>query len=76
MNDEIKQKLQQEKQATFVGEINYKGKDYIKTIKILEKGIEYIYYEIQNKEIKEIEDEEIIAYLKKNYERNERGIYY
>ena len=75
MNKEIKLKLQQEKNATFVSEIRYKGKIYAKTIKVQEEGIEYVYYEIENGEIKELQGEEENAYLKKNYERNERGIY-
>ena len=76
ISDEMKQKLIQEKNVDFVEEINYNKKKYIKTVRLLKKGIDFIYYEIEDEEIREIENEELIAYFKKNYEVNEGSIYY
>lgn len=76
ISDEIKQKLIQEKNVEFVDEINYKNKKYIKTVRLLKKGIDYIYYEIEEGKIREIKNQELMAYFKKNYEVNEGSIYY
>ncbi|MBQ2835981.1 MAG: hypothetical protein IJE68_04025 [Clostridia bacterium] len=76
ISDEIKQKLIQEKNVEFVDEINYKNKKYIKTVRLLKKGIDYIYYEIEEGKIREVENQELIAYFKKNYEVNEGSTYY
>ena len=76
ISDVIKQKLIQEKNVDFVEEINYNKKKYIKTVRLLKKGIDYIYYEIEDGKIREVENQELIAYFKKNYEVNEGSIYY
>lgn len=76
ISDEIKQKLKQEKNVEFVCDIIYNKKKYIKTIKILKSGIEYIYYEIDNNQIKEISNEDVFQYLRKHYEIKEGSICY
>lgn len=38
--------------------------------------MEYIYYEIENEEIKSIEDEDLIQYFKQNYEIKNSNIIY
>ena len=75
-NDELKKRLLQEKKAEFVMEIEYNEKKYVKAVKISKKEISNIYYEIENNQIKEITDEKILAYLKKNYELKPNNIIY
>ena len=72
----INEKLKKEKNAIYGGKIVYNGKDYIKVIKYSDNGIEYLYYEIENDEIKEIEDKDAILYLKNNCEISEGNIVY
>lgn len=76
ISDEIKRKLEKEKKVAFVSEINYLNKTYAKTIKQAKNGIEYIYFEIYNNEIKEILDEDLITYFKDNYEIKTTNIIY
>lgn len=76
ISNEIKRVIKEEKNVIVVSEINYNNKEYVKTIKMLEKEIEYIYYEIQGKEIKKVESQETIEYFRKKYEINEGGIIY
>lgn len=75
-NDELKKRLLQEKKAEFIMEIEYNEKKYIKAVKISKKEISNIYYEIENNQIKEITDEKILTYLKKNYELKPNNIIY
>ena len=75
-NDELKKRLLQEKKAEFVMEIEYNEKKYVKAVKISKKEISNIYYEIENNQIKEITDEKILTYLKKNYELKPNNIIY
>lgn len=74
--NEIKEKLEKEKKVSFVSEINHSGKKYVKTIKNLKNGIEYIYYEIDDNKIKEIKDERLISYFRENYECKSTNIIY
>ncbi len=77
MNDiEAKEKLKKEKNAIFVCEIDYLGKKYIKAIKLLKSGIEYVFYEMENDNIKEIEDKEVLQYLEENYKVKDTNIIY
>lgn len=61
--------------SILVDEISYKGKEYLKVIKILDVGIEYIYYEIHGEEIRKVDDENVISYFKKMYEIHQNKIY-
>ena len=74
--EKLKTKLLREKKAELVTEIDYNGKKYVKTLKIKSKKILNIYYEIENNQMKEITDEKILAYLKKNYELKPNNIIY
>jgi len=69
-------KLEKEKKVSYVSAINYNQKQYVKTIKSVKNGIEYIYYEIRNGEIIEVDDEKIIEYFRKNYELKVSNILY
>lgn len=72
MNDnEIKEKLKKEKGVIFIDKIKYNEKLYVKTIKQLPNGIEYLYYEITNNEIKEINDKETLTYLQEENDSEE-----
>ncbi|MDE5831194.1 MAG: hypothetical protein K2H53_06305 [Clostridia bacterium] len=64
---EIEEKLRKERNLSFVGEINYCGKKYIKALKDEKNGISYMYYEIDENEIKDIRDHEVESELKKLY---------
>ena len=74
--EELKIKLAQEKKAEFITEIDYNGKKYVKAVKVTSRDILNIYYEIENNKIKEITDERILTYLKKNYELKPNNIIY
>lgn len=76
VTDELKEKIEKENKVTFVSEIDYDNKKYIKTIKQVKNGIEYIYYELQANEIREVLDEELITYFKYNYETSNTNIIY
>lgn len=76
MNDEIEEKLKKEKNVSFVNKIVYNNKNYLKAIKMMKSGIEYIYYEVENGEIKEVGDKKLLTYFKENYEINEGSIYH
>lgn len=73
---EIAEKLKKEKNAIFSEEIKYNNKKYIKAVKWIDNGIEYLYYEIIDGKLKEIENENVITYLRKIYETNEGKIIY
>lgn len=75
-NNEINKKLEKDKKVTLVSEIKYRGKKYVKTIKSTRNGIEYLYYEIDNNEIKDIEDEMLVSYFKEKYEHKPTNIIY
>ena len=72
-NIEAKEKFKKE---IFISMIEYNGKTYAKTLKQLNEEIEYVYYEIINDEIKEIQDNNILAYLQDNYNIKPTNIVY
>ncbi len=76
ITNELKEKIEKENKVTFVSEIDYDDKKYIKTIKQVKNGIEYIYYELQADKIKEVSNEELIKYFKYNYETRNTSIIY
>ena len=71
-----KEKFKKEKNVIYICEIKYLGKKYAKTIRMQKEGIEYIYYEIDNDKIRDVEDKDIIQYLKGNYEGENTDIIY
>lgn len=71
----LKQKLKEEKNVILIREIEYKQKNYVMTIKTLNFGIEYIYYEIENENIKDVVDKDILNYFKERYEIHEDVVY-
>ncbi|MCI9063084.1 MAG: hypothetical protein HFJ17_00515 [Clostridia bacterium] len=73
--NKLKEVLEKNK-VRLVSKINYRGKAYIKTIKSLKKGIEYIYYEIEDDTIKEVNDETILRYFKEMYQNKPTNIIY
>ncbi len=75
ISDKIK-KLIEDKGATFVSEIEYCEKTYVKAIKTLKDCIEYLYFEIDNDSIRNVDDEKLISYFKANYECNFGNIIY
>lgn len=71
----LKQKLKEEKNVILIREIEYNQKNYVMTIKTLNFGIEYIYYEIENENIKDVVDKDILNYFKERYEIHEDVVY-
>ncbi len=65
--NEIKEKLRKEKNEGFIATIDYNGKSYIKSLKIEKDKIKYMYYEIEDEEIKCIENKKILDSLKEIY---------
>jgi len=74
--EEIKQKLKKEKDLRLIAEISYCGKKYIKALKDEKNGISYIYYEIDENEIKDIKDKQVTDELKKLYNIKSDGKIY
>lgn len=69
MLDKNKEKELEEKyDILIVSEIEYYEKTYIKTIKTLDKGFNYIYYELKDNQIIELKDENILLFFKVAYE--------
>ncbi len=74
--EEIKQKLKKEKDLRLIAEISYCGKKYIKALKDEKNGISYIYYEINENEIKDIRDKQVTDELKELYNIKSDGKIY
>ena len=68
--------LNKQKNAELIYIFKYKEKDYVKALKI-DKGYlpVYIYFELNNNEIKEIEDKELLNKIRKTNEIHEKRIY-
>lgn len=73
---EMEEKLKKEKNLSLIGEINYSGKRYIKALKNEKNGISYMYYQIDENEIKDIKDEKIANELKELYSIKQDGKIY
>jgi hypothetical protein len=67
-NKHTKELLQKQYNATFVSNINYNNKNYIKALKNSKNSIEYLYYEIDEDTIKEVTNKNLNEYFKKIYE--------
>lgn len=69
--------MKKEKNIEFISEIEYNNKKYAKAIKMEKQKVKYVYYEItDNDELKNVEDTEILEYLKDNYEIKPEKIIY
>ncbi|MCI8392477.1 MAG: hypothetical protein HFJ24_02525 [Clostridia bacterium] len=76
MDNLTKEKLEKTKKVIYVTEIMYLGKSYAQTMKIKKDGIEYVYYDIDGEDIKEIQDEAIIEHFKEKFEGHNTDIIY
>ncbi len=76
MDNLTKEKLEKTKKVIYVTEIMYLGKSYAQTMKIKKDGIEYVYYEIDGENIKDIQDEGIIKHFKEKFETTNNNIIY
>ena len=65
--DEILKDLKNKK-VEFVSSIEYNNKQYIKTTKKQKHNPKFIYYEINENNIKEVEDIQLLNYFKTMYE--------
>ena len=74
--DKINNLLNKQKNAELIDIFKYKEKDYVKALKIDEGYLPvYIYFELNNNEIKEIEDKELLNKIIKTNEIHEKRIY-
>lgn len=73
---EIEKKLLVEKNVNLIGILEFNKKTYVKALNTKEKTIKYSYYEIKNDNIKEVEDKQIIEYLRKLDEYDSDNIIY
>ena len=73
--DEILKYLKNKK-LEFVSVIEYNNKQYIKTIKAQKNKPKFIYYEINENKIKEVEDIKLLDYFKIMYETQPSDIIY
>ena len=73
---EIEEKLEKEKKGNLVIEIIYNNKNYIQAIKPIKKGFEYIYYEINDNELKPITYNDLLEIFKEKYENRMSNIIY
>lgn len=71
--DELKNKLQNENNVALIKEFIYNNKNYV--IALDEKN-NYIYFEIENENIKKVTDNAIISYFKEKYETENSTIIY
>lgn len=76
MNKDEILKYLKNKKVEFVSEFEYKNKQYIKTLKIQKNKLKFIYYEINENNIKEVEDIELLNYFKIMYEVQPSDIIY
>lgn len=72
--NEIKKSLKEKFNCEFVGVITCNGKQYINALSI-EHNISS-YYEICNNTIEQIQDENIVQYIKNTYETKDKNIIY
>jgi uncharacterized radical SAM superfamily protein len=72
----LKELLEKQYKVTYISNINYDNKTYVKTLKNSKNKIEYLYYEIDNDTIKEINDNYLIDYFKTIYEYPSSDIIY
>lgn len=76
MDNLTKEKLEKTKKVIYVSEMTYLGKNYAQAMKLKKDGVEYLYYEIDGENIKDIQDEAIIKYFKERFETKNNNIVY
>lgn len=74
--EELDEKLLIEKNARLIDEIEFNNKKYVKALKINKEDIEYKYYELLENNLKDVEDEITLKYLKELNEANYGDIIY
>lgn len=76
MDKAIKDKLEKVKKVIYITETEYLGKKYVQTMKMKKDGIEDLYYEIEDGNIKDIQDKDIITHFKEKFETKKTNIIY
>ena len=76
MDKKAVEEFEKENNVIYVSEIKYQGKKYIKALKSLKGGFDYMYYEIVHEKSKEVKENEIILGIKQNYENKPSNIIY
>jgi len=74
--NDIKKRIENENDVSYISTIEQNGRQYVKTIKKIDNGIEYLYYEIIEDEIIIVEDEQLLEYFKETYECQASNIIY
>jgi hypothetical protein len=73
---ELEEKLKLEYSAKLVNEIKYNNEEYIRAVKFVETRINYIYFKIDNNDLKEVTDIEILEYFNNLYKSENKDIIY
>ena len=73
--DKIKYQLKKEFNCELINIFQYENTNFIKGIELLEHGIRYRYFKVDNNKIQEIVDKMILEYFKENKENNSEIIY-
>jgi len=74
--NDIKKRIENENDVSYISTIEQNGRQYVKIIKKIDNGIEYLYYEIIEDEIIIVEDEQLLEYFKETYECQASNIIY
>ena len=72
----LKSKLLNEKKVSYIGEIDFAGKRYVKGLNMQKTGVEYEYYEIIEENLIQVSDLNLIKAIKSIYEVDSGEIIY
>lgn len=72
----LKSKLLNEKNVSYIGEIDFAGKRYVKGLKMQKTGAEYEYYEILEEKLIQVSDQNLIKSIKSIYDTDSEDIIY
>ena len=76
MDDEKINELLKVKNEIFIYKIDLINKSYVQAVKLKSNKIQYIYYQIENNELKQVEDKDELKFLREKYEQKQSSIVY
>ncbi len=76
MDDEKIKELLKVKNEIFIYKIDLINKSYVQAVKLKSNKIQYIYYQIENNELKQVEDKDKLKFLREKYEQKQSSIVY
>ena len=74
-NEKIKEILKNKKEI-FIFKIDLVTKTYVQAVKLKSNKIQFIYYQIENDELHEVQDEDKLKFLREKYEQEPSSILY